>query len=382
MSTKRKSPVGVKIIACLLLLGSLAAFLLPWMKLTADVGRDQTRMSLGELIQNFAGMDAAAVLDQVEQELEASGFRGDTGALADLLHRVLNGRFLPHELGILCRDVGDVCRMAQRHDLAGTMETLSYAVWGLFGLLALLGIIALICQLSDHRGGIVPYFLLGALIAGGLLYLRQTANAYLLRESQELLAGFGLAGIDSVLGIDVQIVKMGIGAYLCPFLALLALLLMGIKKKEQAPHYQASPYPARRPAAAAAAAGVTRPAPKPTQSAGQKPAGSGAARTASTAAPARSETPKPAADPIREGRTPLPGETSWTCSYCGRRMEADKNFCDLCGSPKPRRRAAAYCPACGSRLGPEARFCSNCGSRVAQTPKSADTAEGGTEKQA
>lgn len=379
MSTKRKSPVGVKIIACLLLLGSLGAFLLPWMKLAADVGRDQTRMSPGELIQNFAGMDAAAVLDQVEKELEASGFRGDTGALSDLLHRVLNGRFLPHELAILCRDVGDVCRMAQRHDLAGTMETLSLAVWGLFGLLALLGVVALICQLTDHRGGIVPYFLLGALIAAGLLYLRRTANAYLLRESEELLAGFGLAGISSYLGIDVQIVKMGIGAYLCPFLALLALLLMGVKKKAPAPRYQASPYPARRPAAAAPAAGQARPAPKPAQSAGQQPAGSGAVKAAPPAAPARSQASRPSADPIREGRAPLPGETSWTCGYCGRRMEAGRSFCDLCGSPRPRPRAALYCPACGSRLTPEARFCSSCGSRVAQTPKSG-AAESGTEE--
>ena len=176
MSRKRKSPVGVKIIACLLLLGSLAALALPWMKLAAEVGPNQTRMSPGELIQNFAGLDAAAVLDSVQSELTAAGVQMDVSALSDLLHRVLDGRFLPHEMGIACRDLSVICRAAHRLDLAGTMETLAYGVWGVFGLLALLGLIALICQLTDHRGGIVPYFLLGALVAGGLLYLRQALH--------------------------------------------------------------------------------------------------------------------------------------------------------------------------------------------------------------
>ena len=156
--------MGVKIIACLLLLGSLAALALPWMKLAAEVGPNQTRMSPGELIQNFAGLDAAAVLDSVQSELTAAGVQMDVSALSDLLHRVLDGRFLPHEMGIACRDLSVICRAAHRLDLAGTMETLAYGVWGVFGLLALLGLIALICQLTDHRGGIVPYFLLGALV--------------------------------------------------------------------------------------------------------------------------------------------------------------------------------------------------------------------------
>ena len=242
MSTKRKSPVGVKIIACLLLLGSLAALALPWMKLAAEVGPNQTRMSPGEVIQNFAGLDAAAVLDTVRSELASIGIGPDLSALSDLVQRLMDGRFLPHEMGIACRDLATVFRDAKRLDLAGTMETVAYGVWGVFALLALLGFIALICQLTDHRGGMVPYFLLGALITGGLLFLRQTANDYLVRESASLLASYGMSGLIQYLGINLEIVKMGIGAYLCPFLALLSLLLMGIKKKAQEPRYEASPY--------------------------------------------------------------------------------------------------------------------------------------------
>ena len=384
--------MGVKIIACLLLLGSLAALALPWMKLAAEVGPNQTRMSPGELIQNFAGLDAAAVLDSVQSELTAAGVQMDVSALSDLLHRVLDGRFLPHEMGIACRDLSVICRAAHRLDLAGTMETLAYGVWGVFGLLALLGLIALICQLTDHRGGIVPYFLLGALVAGGLLYLRQTANDYLVRESETLLAGYGMSGLIQYLGVNVEIVKMGIGAYLCPFLALLSLLLMGIKKREPEPRYEASPYPARRtgaqqsrPAqnvaaawqemnsearkAAGTAPGTAQsPAPRPSQNAAPRPSQSAAPKQSQGTAPAA------AAVSIQAGRVPLPGEQSWTCAYCGRRMGADKNFCDLCGSTRPKRREALYCSACGAKLRPDARFCSNCGRSVVTEEKTGGAA--------
>lgn len=388
MSTKRKSPVGVKIIACLLLLGSLAALALPWVKLEAEVGRDQTRMSLGELIQNFAGMNAAAVLDTVKTEMDAAGVGLDLSSLSDLVHRLLDGRFRPHELGVACRDLGAIFRTARELDLAGTMDTVAYGIWGVLGLLALLGLIALLCQLTDHRGGIVPYFLLGTLVLGGLLYLRQVANDYLVRESESLLAGYGLSGLIQYVGVNVEIVKMGIGAYLCPFLALLSLLLMGIKKKEPESRYEASPYPARRsgtqqpsPAQNVTAAwqemnsqpGTAQRAsqsvsPRPNQSAAPRPGHSSVPKPGQSAAPAA------AAAAIQAGRVPLPGDQSWTCAYCGRRMEADKNFCDLCGSTRPKRREAIYCTACGTKLRPDARFCSNCGRSVVTEEKTGGAA--------
>ena len=390
----------MKIIACLLLLGSLAALALPWMKLAAEVGPNQTRMSPGEVIQNFAGLDAAAVLDTVRSELASIGIGPDLSALSDLVHRLMDGRFLPHEMGIACRDLATVFRDAKRLDLAGTMETVAYGVWGVFALLALLGFIALICQLTDHRGGMVPYFLLGALITGGLLFLRQTANDYLARESASLLASYGMSGLIQYLGINLEIVKMGIGAYLCPFLALLSLLLMGIKKKAPEPRYEASPYPARRTGAqqsrpaqktaqawqemskelGTSADPASRPsqstAARPNQNAASRPSQNAASRPNQNAAsrPNQSPAPAAAAASIQAGRVPLPGEQSWTCTYCGRRMEADKNFCDLCGSTRPKRREAIYCSACGAKLRPDARFCSNCGRSVMTEERSGGAA--------
>lgn len=382
----------MKIIACMLLLGSLAALALPWMKLAAEVGPNQTRMSPGEVIQNFAGLDAAAVLDTVRSELASIGIGPDLSALSDLVHRLMDGRFLPHEMGIACRDLATVFRDAKRLDLAGTMETVAYGVWGVFALLALLGFIALICQLTDHRGGMVPYFLLGALITGGLLFLRQTANDYLARESASLLASYGMSGLIQYLGINLEIVKMGIGSYLCPFLALLSLLLMGIKKKAPEPRYEASPYPARRtgaqqsrPAQKTAQAwqemskelGTSAdPASRPSQNTAARPNQNAASRPNQNAAPRPSQNAAPAAAAasIQAGRVPLPGEQSWTCTYCGRRMEADKNFCDLCGSTRPKRREAIYCSACGAKLRPDARFCSNCGRSVMTEERSGGAA--------
>ena len=238
--------------------------------------------------------------------------------------------------------------------------------------------------------GMGSNFLLGALITGGLLFLRQAANDYLVRESASLLASYGMSGLIQYLGINLEIVKMGIGAYLCPFLALLSLLLMGIKKKAPEPRYEASPYPARRsgaqqprPAQKTAQAwqemskelrSAADPAPRPGQSAA--PSQNAAPRPSQNAAPRPSQSAVPAAEAasIQAGRVPLPGEQSWTCAYCGRRMEADKNFCDLCGSTRPKRREAIYCSACGAKLRPDARFCSNCGRSVVTEEKSGGAA--------
>ena len=319
---KRKSPVAVKIIACLLLLGSLACFLLPWMKLAADVGANPVRMSPGEVLQNFAGMDEAAVKTAARTGLTASGVQMEPAALERLLDRTLDGRFRPHDLALLCQDTGKLCDAFQREDLGRSLDLAGMAVWGAFGLLALLGLVALICQLTDHRGGIVPYFLLGALICTGLLLLRREANAYLAEQSQALLDGYGLGSLTGLLNIDVQIVKMGIGAYLCPFLALLALLLMGIRKKQPKLRYEATPYPARR-------TGMP-----PERSAGV------ASRPAASAG------------------------SGWTCPNCGQRMGQEERFCGRCGTERPRRPALIYCTVCGRPLPRDATFGCACGAPV------------------
>ena len=317
--SKRKSPAAVKVIACLLLLGSLACLLLPWMKLAIDTSAG--RMNPGQLLQEFVGMDAAAARQSLGQAVTLAGYPEMTRTTDSLLDLVLDGRFRLHELGVLCRDLAELGPVIQRPDLGSALSTAGLVVWIITGLLALLGLIALICQLCDARWGILPYILLGAAVTAGLLFLRAELNRTLVEQGDALLTQYGLAGLISMLGIDLEIVKMGIGAYLCPLLALLALLLMGIKKK--APPRRAaqergtvSPYPARR----------------------------------AEGSPA----PRPAARP------------GWTCPGCGRPSPADSRFCQHCGSPRPTP-TLVLCPFCGKRLPREAAFCPDCGTRIGKS---------------
>ena len=333
---KRKSPVFVKILACLLLLGSFGAFLLPWMKLSTDVGADQVRMSPGEILQNFLGQDAETLKNAAADALRLGGM-GDpvtVKAAADLLDLALDGRFRPLDLSVLCRDGATLCRSFQRPDVAQTLDMAGWAVLGVFGLLALLGLIALICQLTDHRGGIIPYFLLGALIAGGLLYLRSELNTMIVEQADTYLEQWGLSVLTGYFQIDPAIVKMGIGAYLCPFLALLAFLLMGIKKKNKRAA-DPSPYPARR----APAQNERSAAPR---SAAQK-----------SAVP-KSSVEEPA---------PEPG-TGWICPRCSNRLTDRQAYCDACGTKRPETVRRPNCPRCGASVSAGAAFCASCGMRL------------------
>ena len=129
--TKRKSPVFVKILACLLLLGSLACLFLPqlpWMKLSADVsapslGPEPVRMNPGELIQNFAGMDAKAVKDTILANVSQAGLPVDTASLSILVDRVLDGHFRLLDFPALCGEIGTLCRDLQRPDVGQTLDT-------------------------------------------------------------------------------------------------------------------------------------------------------------------------------------------------------------------------------------------------------------------
>lgn len=317
MKRKRKSPVAVKVIACLLLLGSLACLLLPWMKLSADT--PYGRMNPGELLQNYLGLDEASVISLTRSELTREGIPAEEGAVTRLLTRFLDGHFSLVDFPVFCGDLAAVFAAAGEQDLVRALSAARLALWILAGLMAVLGLVALICQLTDHRGGILPFLLLGILVLAALYFLRAQANQYLREEGAAMLDEMGVGILIGYYGIDLEVVKMGIGALLCPFLALLALLLMGIRKKEPEP--EVSPYPARRAPAASAAGirGLTE------------------------------------SDPVRPG---------WHCPNCGRVCHPDSTVCDLCGTLRPRRPAAPTCPACGARMPRGASFCAECGAAL------------------
>lgn len=333
MPSKRKSPLVVKIFACLMLFGSFAAMIWPcWLKLSADVGPDQIRMNPGELIQSFTGYDAEALKNEARVGLRDSGVQMNAVVLDDLLDRMLDGHFTLPGLAAVCRDgkelVGNLGELRQYIPLQtdAALNTAFWACWGAFGLLALFGLIALVCALTDHRWGILLYFLLGASAVAALLLLRRELNAVLRDEVRYYSSMLGFEGLAAYLGVEVEMVKMGIGAYLCPFLALQALLLMCIRKKR--PGTRPSPYPARRPAA---------PDSRPETSAPRY-------RAAQSSPPV------------------------WFCPNCGFRNGPNLVRCQSCGLDRPGLPVRSFCSSCGESLPPEATFCFSCGAPVSPAP--------------
>ena len=316
MKQKRKSPVLVKILACLLLLASLACLFLPWMKLAVDTNRG--RMDMGELLA-LLGQDKESILVLAGQGLADSGIPMPGQSLRELLTTVLDGAYSLPTLARLCGQAGALAADFGEADAARTMGRVGYGVWGLLGLLLLLGVIALCCVFSDHRDGIVPYLLLAMLTTTGVILLRAGANRYLEEQGTALVDQMGAGMLLGMFGVDLQIVKMSIAAYLCPFLALLALLLTGIRKKQPAaaPREKAVPPTARKTAEAPVA------------------------KTAAPAAP-----------------------KGWTCPNCGSVRDAEEDFCGLCGIERPQAAQPDRCPDCGRLLPGDAAFCPGCGARL------------------
>ena len=318
MKQKRKSPAAVKLLACLLLLASLAMLLLPWLRLVVDT--NQGRMDLTEVLA-LVGQDKESVLQLAGQGLAESGVQVPGQSLRDLLDTALDGQYSLPTLAKLSGQTGKLCADFGEAEAAQAMNLVGYGIWGLVGLLALLGLIGLCCVFTDHRGGIVPYLLLAILAAAAVVLARAGANRYLEEEGTAMLNQWGVGMLTGFFGVDIHIVKMGIAAYLCPVLALLALLLMGIRKKQPAPSRRepVTPYPARKESKGSTA--------------GEKPAAS--------AAPA-----------------------GWACPNCGSVRAAGENFCAICGTERPKEPEPRCCPICGRPVKPDDVFCRDCGAKL------------------
>lgn len=318
MKQKRKSPAVVKVLACLLLLASLAMLLFPWIRLAVDT--NQGRMELTEVLA-LVGQDKESIMNLACQGLADSGVSVPGQSLRDLLDTALDGQYSLPTLAKLCGQTGKLCEAFGEAETAQTVNMVGYGIWGLLGLLALLGLIGFCCVFTDHRGGIVPYLLLAILSMTAVILVRAGANRYLEEEGTAMLNQWGVGMITGFFGIDIHIVKMGISAYLCPVLALLALLLMGIRKKQPAPSRKepVTPYPARKDA-------------------------KGPAANEQTAAPAAPE--------------------GWTCPNCGSVRTAGENFCGICGTERPKQPEPRCCPVCGRPVKPGDAFCRDCGAKL------------------
>lgn len=299
MKRKRRSPAWVKVLACLLLLGSLAMLFLPWLTLGAD-RTNGDRLSLQDALA-LVGESADGVIAMLEQEYPGAN-------VGELARTALEGRYSPLTLAKLLGQAKALSMRLGEQDLAANLGKAELALWGLAGLLALLGLVALICIFTDHKGGIFPYVLLAALSLTGTLLLRGLLNDTIEQEASANLQQFGADLLVNMLGVDLRIVHMGIAAYLCPLLGLGAFLLMFIRKKRKA---------------------SAKPVPAPER------------KTAPTPAPAK--------------------EQGWVCPRCGSKCGEGTKFCVNCGTKRPETRhctgcgaalpqGAAFCPACGTRV--------------------------------
>ena len=352
MNVKRKTPVIVKIIAVLLLAASLVMLFLPWLKILVEIPMLGRRMNLEEMLQ-LSGQSSDSMLEEVRSGIQdaiqdvydSTGVTVDGESVLKLVRSVMHGSFSPLNLattlstakqvlgqftkaleiqsqnssGITAAQISAYLPMVRQAN--SSIGTWSIVLWALLALLAILGIVALACAISDHKLGILPYLLLSAGTLAGTLLLRSSLNNSMTNGMQ--LASMGGADLSALnmLGINMnEIFRMGIAAYLCVALALLAFLLMFIKEKKSAPApmtggYTPSPYPARQTA----------------PQAGQ------------TAAPAR-----PAASP-------------WTCPNCGSVRGGTERFCGTCGGKRPEAPTPRRCSRCGVELPSTALFCTNCG---------------------
>jgi hypothetical protein len=314
MTTERKMPIGIKILVCLLLLGSLAMLLplraLPWMKLVVDDPASlDGRVSMEEFLSWFR-QDRDQLPQTAARLLNQFGVAADPAdpALQRLGAAAVDAYFPLPELARLTGSAGDLAESLGEAEAAGLLHRAELGVWGLLGLLALLGLIALISLLRDRPMGVLPYFLLSSLALTGLILLRRAGNDWLEQNCMESLRQLRLDMLPRLLSVDLRVIHMGIAAYLCPFLALLAMLFGLIRRRvplreEPAP----TPYPARRP-------------------------------------------PRP-----------------WTCPNCGSVRRDGGSYCTICGTGRTAPAAPAVssappaCPACGAALERGAAFCPYCG---------------------
>lgn len=333
MKETRKSPTAVKAIACLLLLASLAMLFLPWLRLVVEapyLGRltvDDILELSGQTREEALDLLRTELLNETNENLAPTGSYYAVDGIVEIVRALLKGEYsLVDFAQVLTKGAKELDKMGALFDdptggeLAGRIvKGVAFGLWGILGLMLVFGLLGLGGVFRDRRGWIFLYVLFSALLLTGVLLLRSLLNRILEAEAQNLLTSLDLGDILGTMNLDLRVVHMGIYAYLCPVLGLLAFVMMGIRRE-------------RTPAIA----------------------------------------PKPGTN--REPTVPaFPGrEQGWICPKCGTACRAEEKFCQECGSPLPQASpdlGRLRCRSCGAVLPAPSAFCPNCGAALNHTPR-------------
>ena len=419
MSTKKQTALIVKIIAVVLILASAAMLFLPWMKVTLSFfGQSFDMSKLLEYAAQMGGTTVDSMKSELYGQIQESvsdlqnelGVRVDGGKIIDFFNTILKGAWSPFNLLGMISTVRSIMpplvaaanasSFYDGPDLSSLNTANSYMNTAYIILLVLviltlaMAAVAIVCALTDHKGGMIPYLAFTVIMLVLFIVMVVGGN----KNSGAAISALNITG-DLPFDIGAGL-KICIGGILCVVFAVLAFVAMFLPIGGKTP-VKAGAVPAARSALSgwrcpgcgtmlrgdqkfclncgakkpeAPPAPVTRAA----APSGWKCPTCGAALKneqkfcpgCGTKRPEEQAQPVPAAPAVR----PL-AQRGWKCPNCGAALKNEQKFCPACGTKRPEQEPAPApvarpaapsgwkCPTCGTALKNEQKFCPNCGTR-------------------
>ena len=326
MSTKTKTSMAMKIVAIVLILASAAMLFLPWMKVA--VNYYGTTISGGDILRRAAeedGLNEEAFGRKLRQEINERadnvqryyGVRLDADTLYDTVLLLVRFAWSPFSLSRLLGNVKSLTpQLTQLMEMESGYKSSNFSEaassLGLARIILLILLIltlamaavALVCILTDHRLGALPYVIFTLILLVLFIVVIIVANNHK-TEILSLLDGEYLE--------DAISLRIGFGGILCAVLAILGFVALYL------------PIGKREPVLAEGA---------PTA---WKCPHCGAMRKASEKFCLQCGAKRPETAPTR-------APAGWKCPGCGTMLRADQRCCLYCGTKRPEQPAPAPAP--------------------------------------